>query len=73
MKNRITGLRGLFRYFVFVLLLIAACLFQTGCEEMIQSGLNDCQYKDDVKYYESRGASPKKAEQGAFENQVFNQ
>ena len=59
------------RRVLFCLALAWTCLIGTGCETIIDSACSTMDYNDRVDYYKSRGCSQQKAEQGAFEDQVF--
>ena len=53
------------------------CLLETGCAighynfDPIQDAFDDWDYKDSVKYYESRGQNDKDAKRAAYEDQFF--
>jgi hypothetical protein len=53
---------------VFGCLLTLICLSQSGCEGLF----DNCDEKDDAKYYESRGVSPNQAERAAYEDNFFD-
>jgi hypothetical protein len=52
-------------------MLLACAILFTGCETIIDSACDTMDYNDRVDYYKSRGCSQQKAEQGAYEDQVF--
>lgn len=47
-------------------------LLLSGWADLIQSSMDDYQNREEVKYYESRGVSPKNAERAAYEDQFFS-
>ena len=58
--------------FLFGSLLIVVGVSQSGCEDLVQSGAEDAQYRADTSFYEGRGLNRSDAERNASEDQALN-